>query len=90
MVSYKILNFANLAGKILNSPNLAARATATGTSSIEIGLGPVHTKAFSKVCVFFVIEISSNGSRPHYCFLAFSTVHAKKFENDGIARCDVS
>ena len=64
--------------------------TATGTSSTGIDLGPVHTITFSKVFVFLVIEIASNGSRPHYHFDAFSTVPTKKFENGEIARCDVS
>ena len=50
-------------------------------------LGPVHTK---KVCVFVFIEKASMNSRSHYRFDAFSTVRAKKFENDRIARCDVS
>ena len=50
-------------------------------------LGPVHTK---KVCVFVFIEKASMNSCSHYRFDAFSTVRAKTFENDRIARCDVS
>ena len=52
--------------------------------------GPVRTNAFPKVCVFVVIEKASINSRPHYRFDALSTVHTKTFENDRIARCDVS
>ena len=43
-------------------------------------LGPVHTNAFSKVCVFVVIENASIDSRPHYRFDAFSTVRTKTLE----------
>ena len=49
----------------------------------------VHTNAFSKVVLFFFDNASIN-SRPHYRFDAFSTVLTKMFENDRIARCDVS
>ena len=45
-------------------------------------LGPVHSNAFWKVCVFVIIENSSINSGPHYCFDAFSTVPTKTFEND--------
>ena len=41
------------------------------------GLGPVCTNAFSKVCVFVIIENASIDSHPHYSFDAFSTVHTK-------------
>ena len=43
-------------------------------------LGPVHTNAFSKVCVFVVIENASIDSRPHYRFDAFSTVRTKTLQ----------
>ena len=33
--------------------------------------GSVHTNAFSKVCVFFVIENASIDSRPHYRLMRF-------------------
>ena len=49
-----------------------------------------HTNAFSKVCIFVVIENESIESRPHYRSHAFSSVHNKTFENDTIARCHVS
>ena len=39
--------------------------------------GSVHTNAFSKVCVFVVIENASIDSRSHYLFDAFLTVHTK-------------
>ena len=52
--------------------------------------GPFHTNAFSKLCVFVFIENASIDLRPHYRFDAFSTAHAESFENDSIARCDVS
>ena len=45
----------------------------------------VHTNAFSKVCLFVVIDNASIDFGPHYCFDAFSTVHMKKFENDSVA-----
>ena len=51
---------------------------------------PVHTSALSKVYVFVVIENASIDSRPHYRFYAFSNVRTKTFENDRIARFDVS
>lgn len=47
-------------------------------------LRPVHTNAFSKVCVFAPIY-----SRSHYRFEAFSTVQIKTFENYRTACCDV-
>ena len=55
-------------------------------------LGPLHNTAFSKVCVFVVMENASIASRPHYRFDAFSTIHIETLENDRIARChgDVS
>ena len=37
-------------------------------------VGPVHTNAFSEVCVFIIIENESINSSPHYCFDAFLTV----------------
>ena len=43
-------------------------------------LGPVHTNALSKVCLFVVIENASIDSRPHYRFDAFSTVRTKTVE----------
>ena len=49
-----------------------------------------HTNAFSKVCIFVVIENESIESRPHYGSDVFSSVHNKTFENDTIARCHVS
>ena len=52
--------------------------------------GPVHTSAFSKVCIFLVIKNASINSRSHYRSDAFLTVHTKMLENDRIARCDVS
>ena len=52
--------------------------------------GPVHTNAFSKECVFVVIKNASMDWCPHYLFHAFLTVRTKTFENDRIARCDVS
>ena len=52
--------------------------------------GPVHTNAFSKVCFAVVIENASIDSRLHYRFDVFSTVHTKTFENDRMARWDVS
>ena len=52
--------------------------------------GPVHSNALSKVYVFVVIENASIDSRPHYRFYAFSTVRTITFENDRIARCNVS
>ena len=55
-----------------------------------IGQGSVHTNAFSLVCVFVVIENAPTDSRPHYRFDAFLTVHTKTFENDKVARCDIS
>ena len=58
--------------------------------SISTTLGPVNTKAFSKVYVFVAIEKTSIDSRPHYRFDAFSNVQTKMFENDRIARCAVS
>ena len=45
---------------------------------------------FQKVCVFVVIDNASIDSRPCYRFDGFWTVHTKTFENDRIARCDVS
>ena len=53
---------------------------------VQLYVGPVHTNAFWKVCVFIIIENESINSSPHYCFDAFSTVHTKSFENDR-ARC---
>ena len=50
-------------------------------------LGPVHTK---KVCVFVFIEKASMNSCSRYRFDTFSTVRTRTFENDRIARCDVS
>ena len=50
-------------------------------------LGPVHTDAFSKVCVLF--ENLPINSRSQYRFDAFSTIHTKRFENGRIARCNV-
>ena len=50
---------------------------------------PVHTNAFSIVCVFVVIENASIDSRPHYRFDAFLTAQTKTFENDIITRCHV-
>ena len=47
-------------------------------------LRPVHTNAFSKVCVFAPIY-----SRSHYRFEAFSTIQIKTFENYRTACCDV-
>ena len=47
-------------------------------------LRPVHTNAFSKVCVFAPIF-----SRSHYRFEAFSNVQIKTFENYRTASCDV-
>ena len=41
-------------------------------------------------CIFVVIENTSIDSLPHNHFDAFSAVHTKTFENDRIARCDVS
>ena len=52
--------------------------------------GPVHTNAFSKVCVAVVIENASIDSRLHYRFDVFSTFHTKTFENDRMPRWDVS
>ena len=52
--------------------------------------GPVHTSAFSKVCIFLVIKNASINSRSHYRSDAFLTVHTKTFQKDRIARCDVS
>ena len=51
-----------------------------------------HTNVLcSKVCIFAAIKNASiNDSRPNSRFDAFSTVHTKTFENDRIARCDVS
>ena len=37
----------------------------------NINLRPVHTNAFSKVCVFVVIANASIDSRPHNRFDAF-------------------
>ena len=50
---------------------------------------PVHTNAFSIVCVFVVIENASIDSRPHYRFDAFLTAQTKTFENDRTKCCDV-
>ena len=58
--------------------------------SLNLYEGPVHTNALSNVYVFVVIENASIYSRPHYRFYAFSNVLTKTFENDRIARCDVS
>ena len=52
--------------------------------------GPVHTNAFSKECVFIVIENASTDSLLHHLFDAFTTVHTKTFENNRTVRCDVS
>ena len=52
--------------------------------------GSVHTNVFSKVCVAVVIENASIDSRLHYPFDVFSTFHTKTFENDRMARWDVS
>ena len=52
--------------------------------------GPVHTSAFSKVCIFLVIKNASINSRSHYRSDAFLTVHTKTFQKDRIARCFVS
>ena len=49
-------------------------------------LGPVHTTAFSKVCVFVVIDNVSIDLHPHLSIDAFSTFRIKKFENDRVAR----
>ena len=48
------------------------------------------TNTFSKVCIFFVIKNATIDLCPHYCFAAFSTVPTETFENDRIARRDVS
>ena len=37
-----------------------------------------------------VIENASIDSRPHYRVDAFSTFHTETFENDRVARCDIS
>ena len=58
--------------------------------SLYLYEGPVHTNALSNVYVFVVIENASIDSRPHYRFYEFSTVLTKTFENDRIARYDVS
>ena len=58
--------------------------------SLNLYEGPVHTNALSNVYVFVVIENTSIDSRPHYRFYEFSTVLTKTFENDRIARYDVS
>ena len=50
--------------------------------------GVVHTNAFSKVRDFVVIANASIYSRLHYRFDAFSNVQT--YENDRIARCDIS
>ena len=50
--------------------------------------GIVHTNAFSKVGDFVVIANASIYSRLHYRFDAFSNV--RTYENDRIARCDIS
>ena len=58
--------------------------------SLNLYEDPVHTNALSNVYVFVVIENTSIDSRPHYRFYEFSTVLTKTFENDRIARYDVS
>ena len=51
---------------------------------------PVHTNAFSKVCVFVIMENASIISRPHYSFEAFSTVQTNmmcmRFRFDPLSR----
>ena len=50
--------------------------------NISNDLGPVHTSAFSNVCMpFRKTENASIDSRPHYRFVVYSTVHAKTLEN---------
>ena len=60
------------------------------TSQFFVHFGPVHTNAFSKACVFVIIENASIDSRPHYRLDDFLTVHTKTLENDRVAGCDVS
>ena len=45
---------------------------------------------FAKYAFLLPIENPSIGSCPHYSFDAFSAFHTKTFENERIARCDVS
>ena len=51
---------------------------------------PVHTNAFSKVCVFVIIENASIISRPHHSLEAFSTVQTNmmcmRFRFDPLSR----
>ena len=62
----------------------------------------IHAKPFSKALstlmrfqkyaftLLLKTHQSTIDSRPHCRFGAFSTVHTKTFENDIIARCDVT
>ena len=49
--------------------------------TIRRGLGLVRTNAFSKVCVFVVIEKASIDSCPHYRFFLFvSSITTQQFQ----------
>ena len=53
-------------------------------------IGPVHTKTFSKECVFLVMEKSRSIHVHITVFMYFRLFTLGTFKNYRIARCDVS
>ena len=101
MVRVRVSSFLNMSKPVQHNLHFSASLAIchfANLSRLSHSLFRQSTKAVSTLMrfqkyaglFFFVFDNASIDSRLHYSFDAFSAVHTKTFENDRIARCDVS